>query len=216
MRCTFDQTSLGRMTVCTVLMMLLVLGGCSGQSPYYAAGVPSEPEPYSEPPASFNAAAVTSVGFEEQEELVEVQEETSYEQKAGGSEEAIVSDIVAEETEEPASDEAVMAATTVLDAVIDDHGESVEVNIVADGTIEDFRHFPLGDPTRLVLDLHEMKSGVGSSKKECTSAVLSSVRFGEHAEYVRVVLDSPKEELPHYELASHAKGLRVWLGSGFE
>ncbi len=285
----FNKISFGRMATFAVLLVILLLGGCTGQPGYYVGGKTGTPETYSEPLEAVDVVSITNVGFEDQEDLVRVvisgsgpfrynigktesprgvvvkipgvrldaatnhvpvyhagitKIVASEEEDAGeiatrieigrdthtddfqviprGNElyinfqKAIARepDVVANE-EQPAL-EAVLMATTVLDSVVDDSGDYVQVDIVADGKIEDFRHFTLTDPTRLVLDLPAMRSGLTATRKECNSDLLSTIRYGVYPDHVRVVLDCAGEELPSYQVASHAQGLRIWIGSGFE
>jgi hypothetical protein len=108
------------------------------------------------------------------------------------------------------------AAEHILDVTVSEGGEYVEVAVVADGTIGEFNSFSLENPSRLVLDFPGLKAIGPVEEKESSSGLLKKVRYGEHGEYARVVLDCALGEMPPYEVVSTGQGVAVFLGSGFE
>jgi len=103
-------------------------------------------------------------------------------------------------------------AEHIVDVAINEGEEYVQVDVVADGTIDEFNSFGLEDPSRLVIDFPGLKALVPVTEKESSSALLKKVRYGEHAEYSRIVLDCPLPELPPFQVVPTPKGVTVFLG----
>ena len=112
--------------------------------------------------------------------------------------------------------QSVKKANNIIGLSINDVGDFVQVDILADGTIEDYNSFDLEEPARLVIDFPGLKTLMPVKEKECSSPVLKKVRWGKHPDYLRVVLDSVSNELPPFQVVPTTKGLTVFLGSGFE
>jgi len=112
---------------------------------------------------------------------------------------------------------ALKAAENVFDFSIDESNKDfVCVNIVGDGTIAEFNSFNLRNPTRLVIDFYHLQSVLGIKEKESTSPFLRKARWGNHGDYLRLVLDSPLAELPDFDVIPTEQGATIFLGSGFE
>ncbi|MBW1679254.1 MAG: AMIN domain-containing protein, partial [Deltaproteobacteria bacterium] len=107
-------------------------------------------------------------------------------------------------------------ADNVIDFAISDDRDFVRVDILADGTIEDYNSFDLDEPTRLILDFPGLKTLLTVKEKESSSSLLKKVRCREHPDYFRVVLDFPMTDLPPFQVVPTTKGMAVFLGSGFE
>jgi type IV pilus assembly protein PilQ len=89
-------------------------------------------------------------------------------------------------------------------------GDGVVVDLTANGRIEGAKSFMLERPSRLVVDLPEMKSAVKQNRVEVDHAVVKAVRVGQHEGKVRVVVDGAEGATGFAEkTAPHAGGL--WL-----
>ena len=111
----------------------------------------------------------------------------------------------------------VKPAENVFDFAINDmNNDFVQVDILADGTIEEYNFFDLIEPTRLVIDLPQLNSLLPATEKASISPLLKKVRCGEHPDYIRMVFDSPLEELPPFDVVPTSQGATVFFGAGFE
>ena len=112
---------------------------------------------------------------------------------------------------------AVKKAEKVFDVIIDDTNKDyAQVDIIADGTIENFNSFNLSKPTRLVIDFSKLALLASVKEKVSTSPLIKKVRWGEHADYVRMVFESPLNELPTFEVVPTSQGATIFFGTGFE
>jgi type IV pilus assembly protein PilQ len=87
---------------------------------------------------------------------------------------------------EPAAVESKAASASRI-VKVTSREEAVEV--LAEGPIDNFDSFTLGDPDRLVVDFWGAQSSVWPRRFDVESDVVSRVRMGEHTDKVRVVLD---------------------------
>jgi type IV pilus assembly protein PilQ len=112
---------------------------------------------------------------------------------------------------------AVQKAEKVFDVIIDDTNKDyAQVDIKADGTIENFNSFNLRKPTRLVIDFSKLALLASVKEKVSASPLIKKVRWGEHADYLRMVFESPLNELPTFEVVPTSQGATVFFGTGFE
>jgi len=85
--------------------------------------------------------------------------------------------------------------------------EGTRIVLTLDGELGAYERIELKDPTRLAVDL------LGVSRAPKAQAIsapgVSSVRFGVHADRVRVVFDLEGAELPRYRIAPVAGGLEI-------
>ena len=105
-------------------------------------------------------------------------------------------------------------AEKVVDVIIDDTNKDyAQVDIIADGVIENFNSFNLPKPTRLVIDFSNL---IFAPVKEKVSRcpLIKKVRWGEHAEFLRMVFESPLHELPTFEVVPTSQGLQYFLARG--
>lgn len=107
-------------------------------------------------------------------------------------------------------------ASVVTDFSIIDAGTYVQVDIAADGAMNDYTSFELDHPSRLVLDFPGLSSVVPVKEKKGPGGLLSTVRCGQHPDRFRMVLESPASELPVSKVIPTAQGASVFLGAGFE
>jgi hypothetical protein len=100
---------------------------------------------------------------------------------------------------------------TVLEAVqASGEGESLVLDLQADGQIWDVETFVLESPARLVVDLPGLTHKMTESMVSVDDTLVSGVRVGQHDDKVRVVVDG-KADMAAFEpkTATHAMGLWV-------
>jgi type IV pilus assembly protein PilQ len=106
-------------------------------------------------------------------------------------------------------------ATSLLDVMAEAEGESVVIELLADGRIGNASHFVLEDPLRLVVDLPELVSKATKAELAIQTEEVSRVRIGQHADKVRVVLDGGEgsSDFGALQLVPTATGLMMVIGS---
>lgn len=100
------------------------------------------------------------------------------------------------------------AASRILDAKMSRSGETVSVDLLADGAIGSYELLELANPPRLVVDL----PGVEKAPRTGPSGqgLVRGVRYGLHEGKVRVVIDTAEgSSLPTYRVARSDRGLSV-------
>ncbi|MFH0812815.1 MAG: AMIN domain-containing protein, partial [Pseudomonadota bacterium] len=80
----------------------------------------------------------------------------------------------------PTQTEPVKKAEGIVDVAISDAGSFVQVDIMADGKIEDYKVFALKEPARLVVDLPGLMSFLPYKTQDFPSPLLNKIRYGEH------------------------------------
>ncbi|HPD61613.1 MAG TPA: AMIN domain-containing protein, partial [Thermodesulfobacteriota bacterium] len=117
----------------------------------------------------------------------------------------------------PKPSPAMKKAEKVFAVVIDDTNKDyVQVDVMADGVIENFTSFNLRKPTRLVVDLPGLTLLAVVKEKALASPLIKKLRWGKHADYLRLVLESSLNELPPFEILPTSHGATIFLGTGFE
>ena len=112
---------------------------------------------------------------------------------------------------------AIKKAEKVFDVVIDDTNKDyAQVDVMADGVIENFNSFNLRKPTRLVVDFPKLTLLALIKEKASASPLIKKLRWGKHADYLRLVLESSLSELPPFEVLPTSQGATIFLGTGFE
>ena len=254
-----------------ILSVVLLLGGCAGQSKLVTQ--PSEAAPEAETTQQ-TLALISNISVEEKEDVVRVaikgSEPLTYEVTQMDSplrlvvdvvgaklaaptepilvEKGEITEIISSEFEKegnvatrieiglknlahyevlPAGNDLLVAFTKpllpakkaekVLDFMIDDTNKDyVQVDIIADGTIENCNFFTLHEPSRLVIDFPELSLLVPVKEKKSTGTLLKKARWGEHDDYLRLVFDFSLSKLPVFDFIPTAQGASVLLGTGFE
>ncbi len=105
---------------------------------------------------------------------------------------------------EPASGEMARPATEVKSVDILDG----QVLLMTDGTIGKYRHFSLGAPPRLVVDLYDIKPG-SADKTYPLSGAFKGLRTGEYPTKTRFVFDATGEQLPEFSVSSTGQAVQV-------
>ncbi|MFP8877172.1 MAG: type IV pilus secretin PilQ [Myxococcota bacterium] len=102
---------------------------------------------------------------------------------------------------------------TDVQAVELESGTMIEIR--GDGRFKHVETFVLENPTRLVIDLPGLRSDVRQSRLEVGSLHARSIRVGEHADKVRIVVDAGEMAEPFAErqILPVEKGLMIMIGS---
>ena len=88
-------------------------------------------------------------------------------------------------------------------------GEVLRLSVTTD--VEPLRHFPLPNPPRVVLDLFGLDRSIAEMPAPPTGSPALDVRTGEHAGFLRLVVDL-HETLPSYEVRRSDGMIEVGLG----
>ena len=76
-----------------------------------------------------------------------------------------------------------------------------------------FRDFTLADPGRIVIDFRGVSSNKRSISKELPEGAFALLRFGQHEDYVRVVLETRSSSRPVYTLSAQPSKLSIELNN---
>lgn len=87
------------------------------------------------------------------------------------------------------------------------NGNTLE--IAATGRLANYGVFSLSQPSRLVLDMPNTVNGMGTNRIPVHKLGIATIRFGSHADSLRVVLDSSQSELFPYKIEDTEKGIRI-------
>ncbi|WP_158516125.1 type IV pilus secretin family protein [Syntrophotalea acetylenivorans] len=101
-------------------------------------------------------------------------------------------------------DELTMPATQVKSVDILDG----QVLLMTDGSIGKYRHFSLGAPPRLVVDLYDIEPG-SAEKAYSLSGAFKGLRVGRYPTKSRFVFDATGEKLPEYSVSSTGQAVQV-------
>jgi type IV pilus assembly protein PilQ len=107
-------------------------------------------------------------------------------------------------------------ASTLLGIETVDAGDGALLHLRADGKVSAAVTFTLADPDRLVVDLADLVSKVGTSRIDLGLGQAERIRVGQHADMVRVVIDAGAESdgFDGRRIVPVADGLLIALGSG--
>ncbi|MBT8370372.1 MAG: AMIN domain-containing protein, partial [Deltaproteobacteria bacterium] len=90
---------------------------------------------------------------------------------------------------------------------------NIVVKVEADGTVKNFNSFTINKPAKIVFDLYRIKSPFkGEQKIAVDSRWLKQIRYFEHPDKVRIVLETHEEYLQQYSAFPTATGLLVHVG----
>jgi len=102
-------------------------------------------------------------------------------------------------------------AKKVVNVLFEEKKDFIIFNILADGKIENFNAFKLDSPPRLVLDIWGVDTRKTSFKVK--NPLIKGVRIGHYQDKLRLVFDSPKNQLPPYQVNRIDDKLMVSLGN---
>jgi type IV pilus assembly protein PilQ len=161
-----------------------------------------------------------NISNEEKDLIIDVEKVKRVDEKteAKKEEEVLTETKVAAPAPEPKKEETLPApppplnkAKEVVNVSFDERKDFVVFNIVADGKIENFNAFKLDSPSRLVLDIWGVDTHQNSFKVK--NSLIKKVRIGHYQDKLRLVFDSPRPELPPYQVNRIDDKLMVSLGN---
>jgi type IV pilus assembly protein PilQ len=110
-------------------------------------------------------------------------------------------------------EKALAPAKSLIDVSVDtSQKDRIILQLKADGQLGDYNAFGLQKPTRLVIDLWEIKRRFGKKGLSVNSPYVKKVRFGDYPKKVRVVLDIPSKTIPSHTLDRIGNTLIIVLG----
>ncbi|RII27932.1 MAG: hypothetical protein CXR31_06840 [Geobacter sp.] len=83
------------------------------------------------------------------------------------------------------------------------------IDIIATGRITRYRTFTLSQPARLVIDISDGINGLGAVRVPVHKFGILAVRFGNHPNFLRIVLDSAQGKLLPYRITETDNGLKI-------
>lgn len=98
------------------------------------------------------------------------------------------------------------ASTIMLTGITIDKNR---IDITTSRPVKKFTTLTLSQPSRLVIDLYGAGSDLGASSVPVNRFGLLAVRFGQHPDHLRIVLDASREEPIPYRVTKTMTGLRV-------
>jgi len=109
--------------------------------------------------------------------------------------------------------EAVKKAKEIVNFLLENKGDFITLNIIADGKIENYNSFKLDSPARLVLDIWDVDTRYPRKSIKIKNLFIKEVRIGHHSGKLRLVFDSQKPQLPPYQINRIDDKLIVSIGS---
>jgi type IV pilus assembly protein PilQ len=110
-------------------------------------------------------------------------------------------------------EKALAPAKSLVDVSVDtSQKDMIILQLQADGQLGDYNAFGLQKPTRLVIDLWDIKRRFGKKGLSVNSPYVKKVRFGDYPKKVRVVLDIPSKTIPSHTLDRIGNTLIIVLG----
>ena len=89
-----------------------------------------------------------------------------------------------------------------------DRGEEIE--IIAQGPIDNFDSFTLEEPRRIVVDFWGARNGVRPANLRSETGPVAEIRIREYRDKVRVALDL-RAEVPSHQIQPTATGVKIVL-----
>ncbi len=104
-------------------------------------------------------------------------------------------------------------AKEIINFQIEQQKDVLVFNIIADGQLGNYNSFKLDSPTRLVLDIWEVKTQYPKRSVKVKNPFIKEVRIGQHPDKLRLVFDSLKPQLPPYQINRMEDRLIVSMGN---
>lgn len=106
------------------------------------------------------------------------------------------------------------SAGRLMDLLVHRQEDGTRVVLVGDGELSKFNTFTLENPKRVVLDVWDVKSGLGTDKIPVNSKELSKVRIGPKPDKVRLVfdVDEAMDVFPPYSVGKEKGKVFLCLG----
>ena len=103
-------------------------------------------------------------------------------------------------------------ARKITQVLVDKSESGIQVTMVADGKIGDYKSFTLRKPPRLVIDVWNVKKEYPRDLIRVNHPLLKSVRMGRHPKKTRFVFDSARPRVPRFEINTAGNRLVVSFG----
>ncbi len=118
---------------------------------------------------------------------------------------------VVEKKEEPAAARKV-PSKLLKEISVSTYPEWVEVDLLGDGRIPEYKVIRLTKPPRLVIDIPKMTNASSKKKIEVGDKHLKEIRIGQHEDRLRVVFAFPGTRIPTYQAAKGESELKILFG----
>jgi len=100
-----------------------------------------------------------------------------------------------------------------ISQILVDKGERViQVTLIGDGKIGDYKSFKLENPPRLVIDIGNVEKEYPKSLIQVEYPLLKRIRLGRHPKKTRFVFDFAYPEVPHFQIQRAENRLIVSFG----
>ena len=83
------------------------------------------------------------------------------------------------------------------------------LEILASERIGAYKTFTLSQPSRLVIDINGGVNSIGTKRIPVRRLGITAVRFGNHPDFLRIVLDAAQGKLLPYRIEETGKGLKI-------
>ena len=103
-------------------------------------------------------------------------------------------------------------AQEITQVLVDKSEGGIQVTLMADGKIGDYKSFILKKPPRLVIDVWNVKKEYPKNFIQVDHPLLSRVRVGKHPKKTRFVFDSARPRVPQFEINRAENRLVVSFG----
>ena len=111
------------------------------------------------------------------------------------------------------SQEALSPAREILNVSLEQKGDLVQFNILADGKVGNYDSFKMDSPPRLVVDLWEVDTQYPQRSIKVQNPFIREVRMGRHPDKLRLVFDSQKSQMAPYQISRVEDRLVVSFGN---
>jgi len=119
---------------------------------------------------------------------------------------------VAEEKIPPEALKVKAKAEKITQIRVDKREKAVHVTLIADGKIENYNSFKLEKPSRLVIDIWNVKKEYPKNVIQIDHPLLKRVRVGKHPKKTRFVFDSTTPQVPRFQIHKAENRLVVSFG----
>jgi len=119
---------------------------------------------------------------------------------------------VAEEKIPPEVVKIKATAEKINQILVDKGGKAVHVTLIADGKIGDYNSFKLEKPSRLVIDVWNVKKAYPKNLIQVDHPLLKRIRLGKHPKKTRFVFDSAPPQVPPFKIHRAENRLIVSFG----
>jgi len=118
----------------------------------------------------------------------------------------------------PAEMEPLPPAGFINGILFDESDGVLTVELLADGSVNEYATMNLTDPARLVVDVQNVAKGFAPSRIPVELGGVSRIRVGEHYDQnkLRFVLDMVGDSIPNYDVTPMGSSLVVRIGEGVE